>query len=90
VAVLARRTFRRVDGQRGTADNAAIITQFGWDHLEMLVINPGSTLANRPLDWLEDQRAGFCDAPANNNAIGVQQSGDVGEHDPDFESDIFQ
>jgi hypothetical protein len=79
---------RCVDGQRGTADNAAIITQFGWHHLEMLMMNPGSTHANRTFDRLEDERAGFCDAPAN-DPIRVQQPDDVGEHDADFEPDIF-
>ena len=76
-AALNQSTFRGVDGQRGTADNASIVTRFGWDHLEMLVINRRSTLANRTLDRLKDRRAGFCDTPANNNPIWVQQPGDV-------------
>jgi hypothetical protein len=81
--------FRCGDGQRGTADNSAIITQFGWDHLKMLVINPGSTFANCALDRLENQRAGFGDTPANNDPIWVQQPRNVGQHDADLESDIL-
>ena len=57
---LNRCLFRGLDGQRGAANNATIIAQFGRDYLKVLMVNCGRPLAYRPPNRLEEERAGSC------------------------------